>query len=140
MKTGPSFPRKRRAVRGKLGIGELQLVGRVGPGFGGVDVWRSVDFGDGLSREQTACDQVGEADCRHCEAALAGCDAQQEVRDYCRHYLETDGILGAAEELSDFEMLLDPAEQELDLPPGFIKRGDFRRLAIEIVSDDRQDA
>ena len=85
-------------------------------GFGGVDVWRPVDFGEGLSREEAAGDEVGEADCRDGNAALAGGDAQQKIGDHGGDHLEADGILRATEEPAQFEVLLDPAEQELDLP------------------------
>jgi len=39
-------------------------------------------------------------------------------------------------ELADIEMLLDPAEQQFDLPASFLERSDFNRGAVEIVGDE----
>jgi hypothetical protein len=94
----------------------------MGPRLGGVDIWREVDLGEWLSREETTGDQVCEADSGQGDAAVAGGDAEQEVGDHRGDHLETNGIFRAAEKLPQLEMLFDPAEEELDLPADFIKR------------------
>ena len=50
--------------------------------------------------------------------------AQQQVGDQCHRDLDAYGILAGAEELADLQRLLDPAEEQLDLPAGLIKIGD----------------
>src|SRR3954451_15799776 len=115
----------RRAVRGKLFIAEADLVGAVSiAGGGGIDLGRSVDICDRLSYEQRGGDQAGEADGRHEDAALASGDAQQQIGNHGCKDLQSDGVFGAAEELAKLQMLLDPAEQQFDLPARFVKSGD----------------
>src|SRR6185437_14041082 len=129
----PGFPLSRRAVRGKLGISKLQLVGGAGAGLGGVDIGRALDVGDRLACEEAGRDEVGETDCRQGNAAIAGGDAQQEIGDHGGDDLEADGVWRAAEELAQLEMLLDPAEQELDLPAHLVERGDLDGRSVEII-------
>src|SRR5258708_11488007 len=132
-----SSPRTRRAVRGKLSIAEADLVGgaSVAGGRGG-DLGGSVDIGDRPSYEQRCCDEAGKADGRHDDAAFACGDPQQQISDHGSDDLQADRVLGAAEELAKLQMLLDPAEQQFDLPAGFVKRGDLDRRAFQIVSDE----
>ena len=40
----------------------------------------------------------------------------QGVGDHRGQQLQSDGIVVVAEELADLEMLLDPAEEQLDIP------------------------
>src|SRR6185437_221831 len=129
-------PAKAQGCPGKLGIGKLELAGRAGAGFGGVDIWRALDLGERLSHEEAGGDQVGETDCRQGNAAIAGGDAQQEIGDHAGDDLEADGVWRAAEEFAQLEMLLDPAEQELDLPAQLVERGDLEGRAVEIVGDE----
>ena len=44
------------------------------------------------------------------------------------------GILRGAIELLDAKMLLDPLEEQLDLPAAFVKRADGQRGQIELVA------
>jgi hypothetical protein len=78
----------------------------------------------------------GKADGRHDDAAFACGDPQQQISDHGSEDLQADRVLGAAEELAKLQMLLDPAEQQFDLPAGFVKRGDLDRRAFQIVSDE----
>ena len=41
---------------------------------------------------------------------------QQQIRDRCDGQLDADGVRAGADELRDPERLLDPAEEQLDLP------------------------
>src|SRR5258707_6271249 len=139
VKPPPSSPRKRRAVRGKLYIAEADLVGGMSVAGGRrVHLGRSVDIDDGLSYEQRCCDEAGEADGRHDDAAFARGDPQQQISDHGGEDLQADRVLGAAEELAKLQMLLDPAEQQLDLPAGLVKRGGPDRRTGPIRLDQGQ--
>src|SRR5260370_33057817 len=134
---GYGSPLSRRAVRGKLSIAEADLVGGASVAGGrGVDLGGSVDIGDRLAYEQRGCDEAGKADGRHDDAAFACGDPQQQISDHGSDDLQADRVRGAAEELAKLQMLLDPAEQQFDLPAGFVKRGDLDRRAFQIVSDE----
>lgn len=67
---------------------------------------------------------------------MMGGDAQKKKGDHRRDDLEPDGVLGAAEEGFDPEMLFDPAEEEFDLPTLFIEASDLIGRSIEIIADD----
>src|SRR6266851_1005611 len=110
-----------------LSIVEGELVGGVsrgGPGrFGSVGF---VDVGDGSAGEQASADEFGEADG----------DAQQEVGDHGGQQLQADGVGVAAEEGRDLEMLLEPAEQQLDLPACLVEAADLDGRALEVVGEE----
>src|SRR5579872_7056708 len=53
--------------------------------------------------------------------------------------LDSDGVVGCAEEVGDFERLLDPAEEKLDFPTALIEIGDLLCRGVEIVCDQAQD-
>ena len=85
------------------------------------------------------CDQAGE-----CKEALDAVlysvsGAQEQECDQCDGDLDAHGVLGCAEEVPDFEGVLDPAEEQFDLPATFVKFGDLVGWSIEIVGDDAQD-
>lgn len=128
----------RRAVRGKSGIGEAELVwGAEGFGSAWVD-WRwALDGGDVATLEEAADDEVREALDRQGDTMSAGGDAQQRIGDHRGEELEADGIVVVAEELADLQMLLDPTEQELDLPAAFVEGGDLGGRAHEVVCEKR---
>ena len=98
-----------------------------------IDGWRSFDEGDVASVKDALGDEVGEAQDGHGDAVSARCNAQQRVGDHCGKELQADGIFVVAEELADLEMLLDPAEQKLDLPAAFVKGCDLDGRTFEIV-------
>src|SRR5437773_9415075 len=64
------------------------------------------------------------------------CDAQQDEGDHGCDELKANGVFGAAEKGADLQMLLDPSEQQLDLPTCLVEGGDFRSRALEIVGDE----
>src|SRR4051794_3984000 len=132
-----SSPPSRRAVRGKLCIAEADLVRRGSVASGGrIDLGRTVDLGDRLSYEQRCCDEPGEAYCPHDDAVFACGDAQQQIGDHGGKDLQVDGILGAAKKLAKLQMLLDPTEQQFDLPAGLVKPGDFDGRPFQVVGDE----
>jgi hypothetical protein len=45
--------------------------------------------------------------------------------------LDAHGVLRGAQELGDFEDLLDPAEEQLDGPAALVEVGDFLGAGIE---------
>ena len=59
----------------------------------------------------------------------------QQVIDHRDPYLREYGILGSAEERLDLEMLLDPFEEELDLPAVFVDEGDIESGKLEVVGE-----
>src|SRR5687768_6900212 len=54
-----------------------------------------------------------------------------------RDDLDGDGIATGAEEVVDLEVLLDPFEEQLDLPTGLVETGDFGGRGNEIVAQHR---
>src|SRR5262249_46363478 len=116
-------------------------LGRGAPGFwfGRVDGWWLVDISDRLSHEEPLRDEFGKAQRQHGHAVEARGKAQEQIGNHAGDDLEADGVLIRTEELADVEMLLDPAEQEFDLPARFVERCDLDRGAGEVVSDQGHD-
>src|SRR5712691_8594426 len=116
---------------------ECQLVGRISRSSpGGIgSVWFA-DVRDGSSGEQASADEFGEADGRHLETAVSGGDAQQQIGDHGGQQLQSDGVWIAAEEGRDLEMLLDPSEQQLDLPAPLVEAADLDGGALEVVGEE----
>src|SRR5438445_9260248 len=111
-----SSPRRRRAVRGKSGIAEFQLVcGVVELSSSWIGRRRFVDFCDRPSQEQALANQLGQPQGRHGEAIDAGSDAQQQIGNHGGENLQADCVFIPAQELADAQMLIDPAEPEFDL-------------------------
>jgi len=52
--------------------------------------------------------------------------------------LGLDGVLGGSIERLDAQVLLDPFEEEFDLPAGFVELGDGQRGQIELVGQENQ--
>src|SRR4051794_26109824 len=52
--------------------------------------------------------------------------------------LSLDGVLGSAEEGLDAEMLLDPFEEEFDLPTTLVERANRCRWKLEMVRQKHQ--
>src|ERR1700751_102068 len=70
-------------------------------------------------------DQLSEPDGGDGTAVQPGDDAQQDEGNHGGQDLQADGVLGSAEEASDVEVLLDPSEQQLDLPPRLVESSDL---------------
>lgn len=60
-------------------------------------------------------------------------DTNETVRDDSDMNLDTDGIFAFAPEGLNLEMLLNPFEEQFDLPPVFIKECNFMCFEIEVV-------
>ena len=67
----------------------------------------------------------------HLEVVLD--DGNEAVGDNGDMYLDADGVLRLSPEPLDLEVLLDPLEKKLHLPPIFIKEGNVLRTEIEVV-------
>ncbi len=81
------------------------------------------------------CDAEDLQDC-----VAAGVDAEAFFDDGDRDidrdgdpYLGLDGVLGVAEEALDAQVLLDPFEEQLDLPAAFVEPCDGERRQGEVV-------
>ena len=61
-------------------------------------------------------------------------DTNEAICDDGNMYLNTDSILGFSPKGFDAEMLLDPLEEQLNLPPVFIKERNVFCFKIEVVS------
>ena len=61
-------------------------------------------------------------------------DAHEAICDDGNMYLNADSILAFTPEGLNLEVLLDPFEEQLNLPSIFIKEGDFTCLEIEVIS------
>src|ERR1700692_1886776 len=93
---------------------------------------------DGAAVDEVAADQSGEDD-RTLNALLCGLSqAQQQEGDECDSNLDAYSILGGADEASDLEGLLDPAEDQLDSPTSAVEISDFLGAGIEVVRQDAQ--
>src|SRR5207302_5409379 len=131
-------PRSSTAVRGKSAIAELQLIeGCSWRGAASIHWGRPSYFGEGSTREQELADELGEPKRKHRDAVEPGCDAEQQVGDHCCQDLQTDRVVVGAEKLANVEMLLDPTEQQFDLPAALVEGGDLDRRAGEIVCHER---
>src|SRR6202163_2942485 len=108
--------------REKSHIVEPQLIGReLGLWFARIDWWRGVDFGDGFSHEQALANQFGEAQIQHPQGIQTPREAQEQIGDHRSDDLQANGVVVPAHEFAKVEMLLDPAEQEFDLPASLVE-------------------
>src|SRR6266446_9064860 len=130
----PWIPAFAQGCPGKSGISESELVLNITRGLR--DGWRFVELGDGSAFEQAGAHEVCKAQCQQVRAAVARGDAQQQISNHGGKDLQTNGVFGTAKETADFEMLLDPPEQQLDLPAFAIERGDTPGRALQIVAQD----
>lgn len=62
--------------------------------------------------------------------------AQDEKGDHGNGDLNADGILGDADEVLDSKRLLDPAEEQLDLPALLLEACDLFCRCIEVIGHD----
>src|SRR5690348_7780725 len=65
-------------------------------------------------------------------------EAHQQVGDERDGDLGADGVLGGAGEAADPEVLLDPLEEQLDLPALLVEGGDLLGRAVEVVGEQAQ--
>src|SRR5216683_3093551 len=108
--------------REKSHIVEPQLIEReLGFWLAGIDWWRGVDFRDGFSHEQALANEFGEAQVQHFQGIQAPREAQQQIGDHRSDDLQANGVVVLAHEFAKVEMLLDPAEQEFDLPATLVE-------------------
>src|ERR1700688_718802 len=121
----------------RLRIGEPQLIGRE-PGLwlARIDWWRPVDFCDRTSHEQALAYQFGEAEIQHFQGVQTPREAQKQIGNHRGEDLQADGVVVFAHELAKIEMLLDPAEQEFDLPAALIESCNLDCRAFEIIGDE----
>jgi hypothetical protein len=63
------------------------------------------------------------AQCGHFDVIETCSDTQEQVGDHRGDDLQANGVVIGAEEFADIEMLLNPAEQELDLPACLVEVG-----------------
>ena len=93
-------------------------------------------MGERFANEEAGAGELSQAQSRQLDAVKTGSDAQEGEGDHGGDDLEADGVFVAAEEGLDLEMLLDPAEEELDLPAGLVEGGDFDGGALHVVGDE----
>lgn len=91
---------------------------------------------DRPSLHQIGSDEPGEG-----EQALHGVlqgmgHAQEQERDQRDGDLNAHGILRCPEEVPNFEAVLDPTEEQFDLPAALVEFGDLVGRRIEIVGHD----
>ena len=73
------------------------------------------------------------------EFQLSPGNRDQQVRTDRRPYLAADRVFGATVKISDAQMLLDPFEEQFDLPPAFIEIADDLRSNAKIVREKDQE-
>ena len=99
-------------------------------------VWREAGWGSwrgpGAAGEVEAVEEADPEPCKKgagSRLVAAGVshpvEVQEDEGDEGDEDLDFDGILGAAEEGFDLQVLLDPLEEELDLPALLVERGDL---------------
>src|SRR5882757_9440208 len=122
--------------REKSHINELELIGmEFGFRFARIDWWRAVDFRDRFSHEQALANELSEAQVQHSQGIQTPREAQEQIGDHRSDDLQANGVVVLAHELAKVEMLLDPAEQEFDLPAPLVEGRNLNRGAFEIVGD-----
>src|SRR5208282_5765378 len=93
---------------------------------------------DGAPVHQIGADEAGEGG-RSGDGTLPGMsEPQQQERDERNRDLDADGVLGGAEEAGDLQGLLDPAEEQLDLPALLVKIGNLLGRRVKVVGEDAQ--
>ena len=93
---------------------------------------------DRASVHEIGSDEARECD-EACDVALQGMGhAQEQERDECNCYLNAYGVFRSAEEVADFKGVLDPSEEQFDLPAPLVEVGNHVGGSIEIVGDDAQ--
>ena len=65
-------------------------------------------------------------------------DGNQTIGNDCSTDLNPDGILCSAPEFLDLQMLLQPLEEELYLPPVLVEIGNLKRRQVEGIGKERE--
>ena len=86
---------------------------------------------------EIGADEADEGEQTGGRSAGRGRQSQHQKDDQGDGDLDTDGILAGAEEALDLEVLLDPAEEQLDLPAGLVEGCDVGGGRVEIVAERR---
>ena len=87
---------------------------------------------------QICAHEAGEYE-KACDCGLRGvCQAQQQIDDEGDGDVGAHGVLGAADEVVDLEGVLDPAEEQLDVPTLLVNAGDGLGGSGGIVGDDAE--
>src|SRR5215467_7693055 len=94
--------------------------------------WWFEKFRDRPPVHQIGPDEPGEGERAHNDFVGLMGEAQQQESDQCDSDLDTHGIFGGSEEVSDLQGLLDPAEEQLDGPPALVEVGEFLRGRSDI--------
>ncbi len=95
-----------------------------------------MDFCDRTSHEQALANEFGEAQIRHSQGIQTPREAQEQIGDHRGDDLQADGVVVVADELVKIEMLLDPAEQQFDLPAALVESRNLDCGAFEIIGDE----
>ena len=82
-------------------------------------------------------DNVLEAQ-RYLLGEVLAVQSEQQIGDDCDIDLDQNRIAALAEEPLDFEVLLDPFEQQFDVPASLVKSCDFSRCCIEHVTQNQE--
>ena len=99
-----------------------------------IDGWRLVYGLEPPPVEKALAHEIEQAEDGKFDTVRLGRDADQDIGDHGRDNLQADGVLIVADEGADAQVLLHPAEEQLDLPAGLVKLADGNRLAFEIVA------
>src|SRR5713226_9157044 len=130
--SGQVFRKSQGCPGKKSHIGEPQLIGReFGSWFARIDWWRLVDFCDRTSREEALADEFGEAQVQHPQGIQTPREAQEQIGDHRGDDLQANGVVVSTHELAEVEMLLDPAEQEFNLPAALVEGRNLNCRAFE---------
>ena len=88
---------------------------------------------------QIGADEPGEGERAFDDVLRCVSEAQQYEGDQRHGDLDPDGVLAGAQEMAQFQALLDPTEEQLDRPAPFVEVGDFPGGSLEVVGQDAQD-
>ncbi len=87
-----------------------------------------------VSKRQAAMSSEKTQGQQGCRVAVSG-DFDQDMGDHCRDDLKTNGVFAVAQKVAQFEMLLEPAEQEFDLPALLVAHGDCDGRVAYFIGD-----
>src|SRR5277367_1957546 len=119
----------------RLSIGEAELIGLIGAAAA---CWRWPEqIGGGAACQQGCGHEAGDRLQSGGAGIAQGSDPEQEISDQRGHDLDGDGISAGADEMADGEVLLEPFEEQLDLPAVLVERGDLLGGSVEIVGEQR---
>ena len=109
------------------------------PFAGGIDGWRLVDRGEAAASVDEGRDELGKAARGQQGMIELSRDCDKYQGNHGGEYLQAHGVLIEGDELTDAEVLLDPAEQELDLPARLVGGGKLSGAAGLIIGEDVED-